>query len=749
MADFLLEIGLEEIPARMIDSAEAELRQRVTDLLERESLIPLGKIPGPSASSGQAPAKTGLDRGTHVEAYSTPRRLAVLARGVAEKQPDAEEQVVGPSVKVAYKDGQPTPAAQAFARKVNVDVAQLKSVSTPKGEYLAATVTRKGGTAQEILAEALPKEINALYWAKNMYWREGKPERFVRPVRWMVALLGDEVVPVKYGGVKAGRVSRGHRLLCVPPGLAKPGLDRGTQELEIHAPEMYAPDLKGAAVIARRGEREQFIRKALDAAVRALPGARWREDEELLSTVVNLTEFPSVILGNFEREFLVLPEEVLVTVMRDHQKYFAVEDASGKLAPHFLAVLNTDGDPQGIIRHGHERVLRARFNDARFFWTVDQKQSLRERVERLKNVTFQKELGSYFDKTLRVQKLASQISQTLEDAQVKVRPGIVHKAALLAKTDLTTELVKEFTELQGIVGGLYAKAQGLDPAIGDAIYDQYKPESMEEAAPRTAEGAVLSIADKADSIAGMFALGLIPSGSKDPFALRRQANGIIKTVAGHKLPVNLRMLFIDALTGYAGSEAEKKFAASVQSGEGRMSLLAPIVEFYRERLEFYLRDVLSFEYDVVRAVLAAGPNDVVDVTARAEAVARVRGSDDFEHIGVAFKRIKNILRQAKETGKRLALKFDPASVTEDAERTLAEALQRTAPRVRELTEKRSYAEALAEIATIRPAVDTFFDKVMVMVEDERVRANRLALLQGLLNEFSTIADFSEIVTEKK
>jgi glycyl-tRNA synthetase beta chain len=713
MADFLLEIGLEEIPARMMDSAEAELCIRVADVLQRESLA-------------QKP---------EVERYSTPRRLAVVARGIAELQSDTEEHVLGPSVKVAYKDGQPTAAAQAFARKVNVDVAQLKAVTTAKGEYLAATVTRKGRTAQEILTEAMPKEINAIYWAKNMYWREGKPERFVRPVRWMVSLLGDRVVPLEYGGVKAARKSRGHRLLG--------------HDVEVKDPASYPAALREAGVFARRQERVELIRQALDRACRTVAGARWREDKELLNTVVNLTEFPSVILGNFEREFLVLPEEVLVTVMRDHQKYFAVEDASGKLAPHFLAVLNTDGDPQGIIRHGHERVLRARFNDARFFWTVDQKQPLRERVERLRNVTFQKELGSYYDKTMRVQKLASQISQTLEDAGVKVRSGIVHKASLLAKTDLTTELVKEFTELQGIVGGLYAKAQGLDPAIGDAIYDQYKPESMEHAPPRTMEGAVLSIADKADSIAGMFALGLIPSGSKDPFALRRQANGIIKTVAEHKLSLNLQLLFRDALAAYAGSDAERKFQSSVQSGEGRAHLLATIVGFYQERIEFYLREALGFEYDVVRAVLAAGTNDVVDTVARAQAVAKVRESEDFEQIGVAFKRIKNILRQANETEKGIAPKFDSAAVIEDAERALGEALQRTAPRVRELTEKHSYAQALAEIATIRPAVDAFFDKVMVMVEDERVRANRLALLQGLLNEFSTIADFSEIVTEKK
>ncbi len=474
MADFLLEIGLEEIPARMIDGAEAELRQRLADLLERESLIISENTPGlanPGLDRGTRAAQTskaglsgahqeyptlakearvghpesGLVGHPEIEAYSTPRRLAVLARGILDRQADAEEQVLGPSVKVAYKDGQPTRAAQAFAEKVNVDLSQLKTVKTAKGEYLAAAVTRKGRTAEQILAESLPKEINALYWAKNMYWREGKPERFVRPLRWMVALLGEQVVPVEYGGVKAGRSSRGHRILgsrpentpglakpgldrgtpestdkerikwLEDPGLAKPGLDRGTQEttheVQITIPASYVAKLKNAAVVGRRGDREAIIRKELDGACRAVAGARWREDRELLDTVVNLTEFPSVILGIFEREFLELPEEVLVTVMRDHQKYFAVEDSTGKLAPHFLAVLNTDSDPQGLIRHGNERVLRARFNDARFFWQVDQKHPLRERVEWLKNVTFQKDLGSYFDKTLRVQKLASQIAK--------------------------------------------------------------------------------------------------------------------------------------------------------------------------------------------------------------------------------------------------------------------------------------------------------------------------------------------------
>ena len=413
-------------------------------------------------------------------------------------------------------------------------------------------------------------------------------------------------------------------------------------------------------------------------------------------------------------------------------------------------MLNTDGDPDGLIRHGNERVLRARFNDARFFWETDQKIPLRQRVDMLKSVTFQKDLGSYFDKTIRVQRLGSLIAEALRSAGATVRSGVVHKAALLAKTDLTTELVKEFTELQGIIGGLYAKAQVLDPilpaataeAIADAIYDQYKPESMEDRVPRTLEGAVLAIADKADSIAGMFALGLQPTGSKDPFALRRAANGIVKIIAEHKLSLPIAKLFSDARAEYAGSQAEVRFAQD-------MNFDKAIADFMRERLEFYLRDVRGFAYDVVNAVLAAGSDDVVDAIARAEAVSEVRGSEDFASISVAFKRIKNILRQAKETNKTVAAQFDSSALSEEAEKNLAAEIPGIAARVRDLRAQKDYEPALVEISHLRKPVDLFFDKVMVMVDDERVRSNRLALLRDLLNEFSTIADFSEIVTEGK
>jgi glycyl-tRNA synthetase beta chain len=718
MADFLLEIGCEEIPARMIEAASRDLRERVTALLQRERLEP-------------AAALSSLD---------TPRRLALIAPGIPAAQPDITEQITGPSTRVAYKDGQPTPAAHAFAKKTGVDVGKLERVSTPKGEYLAATVTRKGRTSAEILAETLPKEISSLYWPKNMYWRK-RGELFVRPVRWLVAMLDEEVVPLELFGIAAGKTSRGHRIIFG---------DTGSGPVAISKPSAYVEALRSAKVV-NAPEREQVIRKALDAATRTIPGARWREDKLLVATVVNLSEFPTVILGSFDPEFLALPQEVLVTVMRDHQKYFAIEDADGKLLPHFLAVLNTDADSGGLIRHGNERVLRARFNDARFFWQTDQKQTLRERVELLRNVTFQKDLGSYYDKTLRVQYLASSLSETVKQSGIAIRPGVVHKAALLAKTDLTTELVKEFTELQGIVGGLYAQAQQLDEdlrpdvqlAISRAIYDHYKPESMEDTSPATVEGAILSIADKADSIAGMFALGLIPSGSKDPFALRRQANGIVKTIAEHKLPLRLSEIMSDARVRYKGSEAEKKFTNAAYA--------EAIRSFFRERIEFYLKDAHEprYAYDVVSAVLAVDSDDVVDAAARAEAVRKVRPSADFESISMAFKRMKNILRQAAEKTNVIAMRVDPASLQEESEKELAAMIPPTVAMVENLRATRDYEGALLQIAKLRPAIDKFFDRVMVMVEDANLRANRLALLQTLVKEFSTIADFSEIVTEGK
>lgn len=711
MPDFLLEIGCEEIPARMIEGASQELRDRVGALLTRERLA-----------------------STEIQNFDTPRRLAVLAYGIQSAQPDVIEELTGPSVSVAYKDGQPTPAAHSFAKKAGVNLAQLETVKTVKGEYLAAKVTRKGRTAAQILAETLPKELSSIYWPKNMYWRK-QTERFVRPVRWLVAMLDGETIPLEFDGVRAGNISRGHRNFSDGP-VTIP-----------RAGSAYVEALRSANVLGRH-DREHRIRKALDAAARAIPGARWREDKHLLDAVVNLTEYPSAILGSFDPQFLALPEEVLVTVMRDHQKYFALEDADGRLLPHFLAVLNTEGDAQGLIRHGNERVLRARFNDARFFWETDQKRSLLERLDSLRSVTFQKDLGSYYEKTRRVQRLCSWLSEITRQSGLAVRPGVIHKAACLAKSDLTTELVKEFTELQGVVGGLYARVQELDStlpeatrfAIADTIYDQYKPASTEDEVPRSVEGAILSVGDKADTVAGMFALGLVPTGSKDPFALRRQANGIVKVIAEKKLPFRLGDMMRDARAGYQGSEAEKKFVEDVVFDES-------LRIFFGERLEFYLKDVRGYAYDVVKATLSVDAEDVVDALARAEAVKQVLHMTEFAAIGAACKRIRNILKQAAEKAIRPAVKFNAMEGSAQEEKDLAAFIDTNAPRIEAHRQKKEYRDALLLLSTAREQVDAFFDKVMVMVDDDKVRANRLALLTTLLREFSTVADFSEIVTD--
>jgi glycyl-tRNA synthetase beta chain len=694
MADFLLEIGLDEIPARMIAGAEAELGKRVNDLLTRERLL------GSTAK---------------VTTYSTPRRLAVLVEDVMASQADSEEKLTGPSWKVAFKDEAPTPAAVAFAKKAGVAVEALEKVSNAKGEYVGATVKRLGRAASELLAAELPKEVLSLYWAKNMYWRAGKPERFVRPVRWVVALLDAEIVPLEIAGIPAGRASRGHRVL------------HGKAPVVLAKAADYVESLRKAYAVVDVAERRQSIRKALDAATRNVAGARWREDAALIETVVHLTEWPTVVLGDFEPEYLDLPEEVLVTVMRDHQKYFAVEGADGKLAPHFLAVLNTQVDAEGlaIIRNGNARVLRARFKDARFFWDFDQKTPLVERIESLKNVTFQKELGSYFSKTRDNDEVVKKLDAVVKAAGIAFDEAALLRATELAKTDLTSELVKEFTELQGIIGGLYARAQGLGEMVAKAIYDQYMPASIEDAIPSTIEGQLLGLADRIQTVGAMFGIGNAPTGSKDPFALRRAANAIIKILAESELPLDLNQV-VDAF-GRGGDENLKSIRA-----------------FLDERLHFYLKDVRGFAYDVVNAVLATGADDVRDAIARAEALTAARESEDFAAISAAFKRIKNILRQAEEKG--FAIQEASGIVLSPEARQLADEAALLAPEVAALRKLRFYGQALEAIAALRPTVDAFFDKVMVLDPDPVIRGAHLYLIDSVLSGFSGIADFSEIVT---
>jgi glycyl-tRNA synthetase beta chain len=658
----LLEIGTEEIPAWMIPPALEQLRALFEQLFSASSL-------GGSVTCVDA----------------TPRRLFLRADGLPQRQPDTEETITGPP-KAAGEE-----AAAGFARKLGVGVSDLVTVRTPKGEYFAYRRRTEGRPAMEILARELPGLIWKISWPKTMYWRQER-ERFIRPIRWVVALLGAKVIPFEIAGVRSGNITVGHRQL-------------GRRKIRVTVSN-YEERLRRNYVLVSSAERRNKIQAEIESLL-AGKGLRVKPDRALLETLVYLTEYPTALLGQFDPQSLSLPQEVLVTVMRHHQKYLSVEDAAGRLAPYFVAVMNTAGDPEGLVRAGNERVLRARFNDARFFWETDQKKKLADRVEDLRHVTFQAELGSYLDKTRRMVELVRELGGN-EHAQ---------RGALLAKCDLTTEMVKEFTELQGVIGGLYARAQGEPESVWRAIYEHYKPESMEDPIPSTPEGRLVALADKLDTLRGCFRLGLIPSGSRDPFALRRAAQGVVKILVEGKLPFR-----ITDLTGG----------------------LTELREFFLERVRYYFREVRGFRYDEVNAVLAAGWEELPDVESRLEAIQAVRPTANFEPLAASFKRIRNILRQAEYTG---GAGVEPDLLEPGPETELYRAFDRVRSEVVARRRQRQYRAALEDIASLRPRVDLFFDKVLVNAPDQRVRRNRLALLHGLLEEFSTIADFSEIVTE--
>lgn len=479
---FLLEIGTEEIPDWMIVPALNQLQNLFQELLDGALLQ--GKVS---------------------KADATPRRLVLRADGILQKQPDAEEVVIGPPKKAGAQ------AAESFAKKNGVTAAQLLLQTTAKGEYFAFNRKTPGVAASELIGSQLPSIVLKIQWPKTMYWTGKGGLRFIRPIRWITALLGDRVVPFEIAGVQSGNVTRGHRRL-------------GSGEIPVSVGD-YEQALAKNFVILSPDER----RKRIEDGIRELTAGKGLEvktDPDLLHTLVYITEYPTPILGSFDRQYLSLPNEVLVTVMRHHQKYFSVLDGDGNLAPNFVAVMNTNADPEGLVRKGNERVLRARFNDARFFYNVDQQKKLADRVPDLANVTFQAKLGSYLQKTERLVALAGALAEPLGADKAKVE-----RAALLSKTDLTTEMVKEFTELQGVVGGLYAKAQGEPEEVAKAIYDHYKPAGMEEPIPATLAGQIVSLADKLDTLKGCFAVGMIPTGSKDPFAPAAPRRGSSKSLS--------------------------------------------------------------------------------------------------------------------------------------------------------------------------------------------------------------------------
>ncbi|MCL4841445.1 MAG: glycine--tRNA ligase subunit beta [Bryobacteraceae bacterium] len=692
---FLLEIGVEEIPHWMIAPALADLDRLFRSVLDENRL---------------EAADLQLD--------GTPRRLVLRAAALPVRQADREELVMGPPK--AAGEG----AANGFARKNGVTLDQLAIESTPKGDYYALRRAVAGRETREILAAALPALITKIPWPKAMYWTGKDGARFIRPIRWIACLLGDQVVEFELAGVQSGANSRGHRRL----GADEVVFDHST----------YEDRLRKNGVILSAAERRK---KILDGIKKLLKGTdlRLSADEALLDDLAFLTEFPTPILGAFDEKFLGLPAEVLTTVMRHHQRYFTLQRPDGSMAPHFIAVMNMKADRQGFVRKGNERVLEARFNDARFFWEVDQQKPLAQRIDDLKNVTFQARLGSYHAKTQGIEAGATRMARLLS-----VDVASVRRAASLAKTDLTTEMVKELTELQGVMGGLYARSQGEPESVWRAVYEHYLPQSLDDPIPSSVEGRVLSMADKLDTLEGCFAIGIVPTGSKDPFGLRRAAQGLVKILVEGRVALNLREL----LTAGA-EETHRTFSAlaiagydSAREDDGALRWSRQLWDFLLDRIRYYFRDVRKFKYDEVNAALASSWTTLPDLEDRLFALQMVRETENFDPLAASFKRIRNILKQAQWSGGEVT----PSLLEPGPEHDLFEDYSRLEPQVRQASASRDFLQALQLMATLRETLDRFFDSVLVNAPDPGVRANRLALLGRMLSEFSSIADFSEIVT---
>ena len=708
-ADFLLEIGCEEIPAGMILKASQELK-----VLLSKQLLAAGLIENTSSEKS-------------VDAFGAPRRLVAIAQDIYLKQPDVTREITGPPKSIAFDNvGVPTRAAVSFAEKQGIPLAQLSIIATPKGEYLAAKQTVLGQPALKILEGILPDVIRGISWPRSMYWTTANAPRFIRPIRWIIAILDGKVVPFTFGDVEAGSRTTGHRFL-------------GRKNVLVTSPAELESKLKQNFVLCRPGDR----RKKIETEIRALTsrkGLHPHEDASLLELVTYLNEYPTVISGNFDPTFLSLPEEILVTVMRGHQKYFALEDRNGELAPHFLAVINLPEDPKGLVRAGHERVLRARFADAQFFWETDQKIPLGDYLPKLNNVTYERRLGTYGAKVERMRSLARWLAeQWFSGGITKADVAGADRAAELAKCDLVTEMVREFTELQGVVGGLYARAQGEPDEIAWAVYDQYKPLGLDDPIPRNLTGCAVALADKLDSLVACFAVGAIPTGSSDPFALRRAALGIIKIILERKLPLSL------SAAVSAAAKALKEHAPNIEATD---AVQTQVLDFLLERARYILREKHGFADDEISAAFAAGADDLVDAVERVTAVKDIRDTKNFPALAAAFKRIRNILEKSAEKSDKAQMEVRPGLLREAAELQLHTVAQRIGEEAGRRKREKKYRAALEKISELRPAVDLFFDKVLVMVEDEDVRRNRLALLGGLLKEFSTIADFSQLGAEE-
>lgn len=682
--DLLLEIGTEEIPAKFMPGALAQLENTTK-----------AKLADLRISHGE------------VKAVGTPRRMAIIVRAVAANQKDKHSENKGPSVKIAFADdGTPTKAALGFARGQGVDPSNF----VVKDGYVYAIVQEVGRPVGELLPSLLTDVINHLSFPKSMHWGD-LDMRFVRPIRWIVALFGSEVVPFTLPGVTSGKVTRGHRFL-------------GEAEVEVNSVDDYFAKLGENFVMVDQDVRRRVIKEQIENLAVSRGGTA-TIDEELLEEVVHLVEYPTALCGSFEEKYLSLPPEAIITPMREHQRYFPVTGKDGKLLPMFITVRNGGTEHIDIVRHGNERVLRARLADARFFFEEDQKISLANRVEKLKSIVFQEGLGTLYDKVLRIERLAAAIGHMLGINQDELT--IVNRGAHLSKADLVTGMVCEFTELQGIMGREYARLSGEKPAVTQAIFEHYLPRFAGDILPQTTAGRLISIADKMDNIVATFSRGLIPTGSQDPYALRRQALGIVNILIDANYSVSLTAIAEQAMD-----------LLGITDNERRTKLLADLQEFFRLRIKNVLTDE-QLRYDMIDAVLANGGDDVYDTWLRAKAMAIEGGTIAMQKAVQALVRVGNL---AKNAGSET---IDVGLFSADAEHALYKAYLNAYTAIEKFESAKNYQGVLNVLAAMAAPIDAFFGAVMVMVEDTAIKNNRLALLKAISRLSARTADLTKII----
>ena len=682
---FLLEIGVEELPSRFVESTLAQIKENLQKSLT-ENRVEFGDI----------------------ETYATPRRLTFVINKISDKQANLEEEVKGPSKKIAVDDdGNFTRPALGFMKSKGLAESDVYFKQAGKDEYLFGTLKEEGKSTDEVLKEIVPDAIKGVTFPKAMRWG-GKNMKFARPIRWMLALLNDEVVPIDLEGIIASNLTNGHRFL-------------GRKQIEIYSIEEYFKELSKNYVVLDQNVRKEAIKSQAEEVAKSLGGEVEIEDD-LLEEITYLVEYPTAFYGEFDKDYVKLPKEVVTTPMKDHQRYFPVSK-DGKLLPYFIAVRNGDKNRLDLVKAGNEKVLEARLADALFFYKEDIKKPLESFVENLKTVVFQAKLGTVYDKTLRIEKLVEDIVDALDEKDIQ---NDALRAAKLCKADLVTNMVFEFTELQGVMGREYAKVCGESDAVADAIFEHYLPRFAGDILPETKAGIALSIADKLDSIAGFFAIGIKPSGSQDPYALRRQALGILSILLDKKLDINLEKLVGDALDNYDNLEFDKD------------EVVAQIMEFFTERVKNLFKD-LGIRYDVIDAVLSSNLNSISDIHTRAVELNNWLQKEELVEMLTAFNRVSTLAQKAESD------KVDEALLKEDPEIKLNAGFKEIKSQVEGFLVNKEYNKALDAFASIKPLVDNLFDNVMIMDKDEAIKANRLGLLKQIYDTMLTICDLSKIV----